>query len=246
MYATRTVLIALVLSVSTALPSRAGEATVAVASNFLETAERLAEIYEAETGHDLTLAHGSSGRLFAQIAHGAPFDLFLSADAERPAQLMADGRARDGRTYAIGRLAVLSRDPAPNLPGDLAGARIAIANADVAPYGAAAEEVLARWGIAPGAATILRGESVGQTVALFATGNADFAIVSTAQADAADAPWSFRVPADWHSAIVQDAVLLTRNGDNPAAMGFLDLLTSADGRALIAADGYDLPPGAGE
>ena len=89
----------------------AGEATVAVASNFLLTAEKIAAEFEAETGHDIVLANGSTGLLYAQITNGAPFDVFLSADEERPQRLKQDGLALETRPYAIGALAILSRAP---------------------------------------------------------------------------------------------------------------------------------------
>lgn len=241
MTALRALLNACLLWAFAVLPGQADEAVVAVSANFLTTAETLAEGFQEETGHEITLAHGSTGRLYAQIVHGAPFDLFLSADADRPRRLAEAGLAVDVRPYAVGRLALLSSRADPDLPGDLKGARIAIANARIAPYGAAAEEVLARWGIGPGEATVLRGDSVGQAVGLFATGNADFALVSVAQADASGAAHVTPVAETDHAPIVQDAALLRRGAENPAARAFLEYVTGAAARAVIAGDGYDLP-----
>lgn len=219
---------------------------MAVAANFLTTAEALAAGFSAETGHAITLAHGSSGRLYAQIVHGAPFDLFLSADRARPDRLIEAGLAAEVRSYATGRLVLLSRNPAPELPGDIVGARIAIANALIAPYGAAAEEVLAGWGITERNATILRGDSVGQAASLLATGNTGFALVSAAQAGDVDTAYLTPLPTTAHAPIVQDAVLLLRGAGNPVAQAFYDYLASPGARRTIQEAGYDLPPeGAG-
>ncbi len=91
--------------------SSAGEVTVAVASNFLSTAEKIAAAFTAETGHEVLLSNGSTGLLYVQIVNGAPYDIFLSADEERPARLLNEGRARDTRPYAIGAIALVSKFP---------------------------------------------------------------------------------------------------------------------------------------
>lgn len=227
---------------------RAAEVTVAVASNFLTTAEVIAESFEAETGHELRLAHGSTGRLYAQVLNGAPFDVFLAADQERPALLEADGLTLARKPYAIGRL-VLVAAPELGLAMDrlgegLQGRRIALAEPKVAPYGLAAEEVLISVGLPPDGdgARFLFGESVGQVANIFATGNAEAAFVAAAQLLVLDIPEAEALPLDGlHVPIVQDAVLLARAEANPAARAFYDYLSSEAATVLLQNSGYDAP-----
>lgn len=214
-------------------PVSADDAIVAVASNFLTTAERLEAAFEATSPHDLTLVHGSTGRLYAQVRSGAPFDLFLAADQERPARL--DDRAKRRATYAVGQLVLVSRD-AQDLSDALAGKRFAMADPAVAPYGAAARGALADLGVTE--ALAVYGDSVGQAASLFVTGNVQAAFLAASQVpDLPDAPHVFAVDvAD--GALAQDMVLLT---DNPAAAAFFDFLASDEGRAMIAEAGYEVP-----
>jgi len=240
--------------------ARAGEVHAAVATSFAATARALAEPFRAASGHALLVSNGSSGKLYAQIASGAPFEVFLSADAERPRRLEEAGHAVAGTrfAYALGRLVLWSADPARAVgpealrAGDFA--RLAIASPELAPYGAAARATLRRLGLWEALAPrLVRGEDVGQAYQFVATGNAELGFVALAQLAARDdqaggARWL--VPAELHPPIEQHAVLLARGRDDPAARAFLDFLRSPDARARIAAAGYDLPPdeaaGAGE
>ena len=132
------------------LPLRAEEALLAVAANFLRPAEVLAEAFEAASGHEISLASGSTGQHYAQIVHGAPYDLFLAADQERPALLAADGLAAEPVTYAVGQLAFVSSSFDPTLEWFKAVSEaelIAIANPALAPYGRAAKEALEAKGL---------------------------------------------------------------------------------------------------
>lgn len=223
-------------------PLWAGEVTVAVASNFLTTAEKLARAFHEDTGHMVTLTHGSTGALYAQIVAGAPYDVFLSADAQRPDQLWRDGLAFDKKTYAIGRLVLVSRAEVTQktAPEAFAGRRVALADPIVAPYGHAAVRAMEKLRVDTGTFTPLLVANVGQAAALFATGNADLAFVAAAQLERLDAPHA--LPLDGlHPPIRQDAVVLDRARENEAARAFWQFLSSKEARQVIEAAGYDLP-----
>lgn len=227
----------------------AGETVIAVAANFAPAARALAERFAAGGDAPLVLAFGSSGKLYAQVVNGAPYAAFLSADAERPGRLEAEGRTVAGSrfTYALGRLVLWSRDPA--LVDDRGEVlrrgefrRIAIANPRLAPYGAAAREVLrgkGAWEALQG--RVVRGESVGQALQFVRSGNAELGFVARAQlralgVEAGGSAWE--VPAALHAPIVQQAVLLD---DDPTARAFLAFVRGEQGRAVIASLGYGLP-----
>jgi len=235
--------------ITLALPVRAADATAAVAANFAAAMDRLVPAFEQTSGHRLTLVLGSSGKLAAQIQQGAPFDVFLSADVERPAALQGAGFAvPDTRfTYALGRLVLWSPDPQAFSDGAtyLAAGEfrhLAIANPALAPYGAAAQQTLQALGLWSALQPkVARAENIGQTYAMVAGGAAESGFVALAQL-AADAPGSrWPVPLALHAAIRQDALLLVHGRDNPAARAFLDYLGSPPARAVISALGYDLP-----
>lgn len=237
-----------------ALPLTAGHAAetalVAVAANFSDAMAQLEPAFEAESGHALTVTTGSTGKLYAQIVHGAPFDVLLAADRARPAKLEAEGHAVAGSrfTYAVGRLVLWSPDPARVAPGGIVALEegafraLAIANPDLAPYGQAARETLAALGLEDALRNrIVMGENVGQAFALVATGNAELGFVALsslrhARTNRAGSRWD--VPADLHAPIRQDAVLLVRARENPTARAFLKFLRSDAARATIARLGY--------
>ena len=224
----------------TALPLRAEEALVAVAANFFKPAEVLAEAYEVESGHKITLASGSTGQHYAQIIHGAPYDLFLSADEERPALLTEAGLAEAVTTYAVGRLAYFApvSDQERHWTNALMDADlIAIANPDLAPYGRAARDVLENLGIWDETRTV-QGQNVGQAFAMIASGNVKGGLVAASQVRGREASL---VPSELHAPIRQDAVLLTRAKGNLAAAGFLAYLASEPTLAVIESFGYDRP-----
>lgn len=232
-----------------AVPAHAGELHVAVATNFVKTARALAGDFTTASGHAVVVSEGSTGRLYAQIVNGAPFEVFLSADAERPLRLVAEGYAVEGTrfAYALGRLVLWSADPARvrdagALRGDFR--HLAIANPELAPYGAAARQTLERLGLwAALEPRLVRGEDVGQTQQFVATGNAELGFVALAQVvDAGGSRWE--VPADHHAPIEQEAVLLGPGRDDATARAFLAFLRSAAARARIEAAGYALPASA--
>ena len=231
--------------------ARAQEVVAAVAANFAAAMARLAPAFEQASGHQLTVVLGSSGKLAAQIQQGAPFDVLLSADAERPGVLEKSGFGVAGSrfTYAIGRLALWSPDPQAIGPDGAAHLRsgafryLAIANPAVAPYGVAAEQTLEQlglWGAVQD--KLVRGQDIGQVYAMVGTGAADAGLVALATVIAGPVPGShWRVPQDLHLLLKQDAILVTRARANPAAQAFLDYLKTPASRDVIQSLGYDLP-----
>lgn len=225
-------------------PVQAERLTVAVASNFLTTARDIVAAFEAETGHEVALVHGSTGKLFAQISAGAPFDLFLSADQDRAARVQDAGQGASAtRTYAEGRLALVHG--ARTAPGTLEeilrrpGLRIAIADPAVAPYGVAARDLLQELRAEDWDAGVVLGESVGQAFTFVATGNADAGLVALAQAMTFEGRlWVLEVDPARHSPILQDAVLLTRAADSTAAQAFWAFLFGPFAQQVIQSAGY--------
>lgn len=242
----------LLAGISGVTPVQAAEATIAVAANFASTADKLAKAFKAESGDKIVIASGSTGQLYAQIQQGAPFDLFLAADQARPELLHKDGTAAQPPfTYATGRLALWSTDPAA-IPEDGAAflelaeaARIAIANPKLAPYGMAAKESLTALGLwQTYEKRIVMGQNIAQAFQIVAAGGAPVGFVALSQL--LSAPENLRgshwtVPVDLHSQIRQDAVLLKRGAGNHAAEGFLAFLTSPTGCAIIRDAGYQPP-----
>lgn len=227
----------------------ADEVRVAAASNFRETLAALAAAFEAGSAHELVLIFGSSGKHYAQIVNGAPFDVFLSADAERPERLENAGLSLHGSrfTYALGRLALWSAQPALVDQGGAVLKRgdwhyLAIANPDLAPYGRAAVEVLHRAGAWEAARQrLVRGENVAQAFQFVDSGSAEMGFVAwpqlvTAQRSEEGSHWL--VPESMHRPIVQQAVLLS---DSQGARDFHAWLQSDEARQLIRAHGYGIP-----
>lgn len=231
----------------------AGQATVAVATNFLGPLRTLAADFEATTGHRLRISGGSTGKLYAQTVNGAPFDLLLAANAREPMRLEAEGRAVPGSrfSYARGMLALWSSNPDlvdQMLAGDTvellrAGnfRRLAIANPNTAPYGAAAVDALKAMGVYKQLrGKLTRGENIGQAYQFVATGNAELGVLASSQLLAAGIPdgrW-WPLPLDLYPDIDQQAVLLNHGADNPAALAFMAYLQTPATHARILAFGY--------
>ena len=235
-----------------ALDARADSALIAVASNFAPALETLRREFEGDVGCELGISSGSTGKLYAQIARGAPFDVLLAADQARPRLLEASGHAVQGSrfTYARGRLALWSRDPhwrvesGPEILRSAQFRHIAIANPSTAPYGVAAWQVLQALGLAnlleP---KLVKGENVAQALAFVASGSAEIGFVALSGALDQSLQGSFlEVPADLHAPIFQDAVLLAHGQKNPVAKHFLSYLQSPRAQQKIAAMGYDVHP----
>lgn len=233
-----------------AFAAQAGEVRVAVASNFAIAAKAIGDSFQEATGHRVVLSSGSTGKLYAQIVHGAPFDVFLAADEARPARLEDDRLAVRGSrfTYALGRLVLWSAEPdratdgprTLSAPGSL---RLAIANPALAPYGAAARETLTALGLWERYRDrAVRGENVSQAFQFVAGGAADVGFVADSVLIAAEAGGSrWTVPAELHDQIAQQAVLLLRARDHRPAVSFLAYLRGEAAAAVIERSGYDVP-----
>lgn len=243
----------LVVGATVLSTARADEATIAVAANFLAPLGALVAEFESATPHRITITSGSTGQLYAQITNGAPFDILLAADQERP-RLLAEAGTGDASsvfTYAVGRLALWSRDPDLVDEDTLAGLAgldfrwLAIAEPDVAPYGAAAKQTLENLGVwASLGPRIVKGQNIAQTFAMVETGNAELGLVALSQALAYEKPASYAVvPSSLHDPIRQDAILLRRAVENPAAVGFLDFIQTAPAREILDRYGYSTPAG---
>jgi molybdate transport system substrate-binding protein len=233
--------------------SSADQVRIAVAANFTEAVRLIVPAFETATGHIVVPSFGSTGKFYAQIANGAPFDLLLSADEDTPRRLIAAGLAVPGTrlTYASGRLALWSAAPgAVDARGDVLKrrdfARLAIANPKVAPYGAAAEAALKKLGVYGSVSPrLVQGENIAQTFQFVSTRNAQLGFVALAQVlalkDDKRGSW-WVVPSNLHPPIRQDAVLLHPGESKPAARAFLDFLKDPQVKRIITALGYGVTP----
>ncbi len=217
---------------------------VAVASNFAGPAGVILEKFEAETGIESVLSFGSSGKLYAQIVNGAPYDVFLSADQEKPAALFKQGLGDEPFTYAVGRLVLWSkRNDVDALELLKSGeyAFLAMANPDLAPYGKAAREALLQLGLTQNAhGKIVMGENISQAYQFVATGNAELGFVALSQIiaeEGAQGP-SWIVPAEFHAPILQDGIVLN---DSKFAKIFADFLLSQSHAGYFKDLGYEVP-----
>lgn len=219
---------------------------VAVASNFAALLEELAPEFERHSGHTLVMSAGATGNHYAQIVNGAPFDVFLAADAERPRLLEEAGRAVKGTsfTYAIGRLVLWSADPARV---DAEGAvlrsgdfeHLALANPQLAPYGAAAREVLAGMGLWDQLQRrLVQGDNIAQTLQFVQSGNAELGFIAQAQLAGLEGGSRWLVPDTLHAPIEQQGVLVR---DSAAARAFIAFLQEERATSRIRAAGYALP-----
>lgn len=232
--------------------SYAETVSVAVASNFSTAMQALAKDFEHQSGHNVVLTFGSSGKFYAQISHGAPYDVFLSADQQKPQRLAEEGLGIEASrfTYARGKLA-LWRKPSSVVVDPLTLLRsgnfnkLAFANPKLAPYGVAAQQVLTaleldqftrhQW---------VWGENVAQTFQFIHTGNADLGFVALSQLltrSDIEPTHYWAVPTTLYSPIKQDAILLTRASHNPAAIALTSFLREASTQNTIATFGYEIP-----
>ena len=228
--------------------AHAGQAHIAVASNFAAPMKKLAAQFEQATGHTLTLSSGATGKFYAQIKNGAPFDVLLAADDDTPARLMREGEAVQTQLYAIGRLALWS-ERAGFIDGNDAVLRqnrfqrLAIANPKLAPYGRAAMEVLAKLKLTDSVQDkLVTGENIAQTYQFVASGNAELGFVALSQVMqdgklTSGSVWV--VPSTLHSPIRQDAALLKRGETNAAARALLDYLKTPAAQTTIRSFGYE-------
>jgi len=226
-------------------PALAAEATVAVAANFTEPAREIGTAFEKATGHKVTFTFGASGAFATQIANGAPFEVFLSADADRPEAIEKNGQGVAGSrfTYATGRLVLYSIRPAiAASPIALANGRygkLSIADPRTAPYGQAAVETLTRLKLYDAARPkIVQGTSITQAYQFVASGAADLGFVALSQVIAVPGGSRWIVPDKYHAPIAQQAILLRTGQGNPAAVAFLKFLKGAQATAIIKRFGY--------
>ncbi len=225
----------------------AGTARIAVAANFTDAMQKLAPAFEQDTGYQLKISYGSTGKLYSQIVHGAPFDIFMAADADRPARAEREGHAVSGSrwTYARGQLVLWSASPGLFEDGaeylkSASISRVAIANPKTAPYGMAAQQTMQQLGVwARLERSVIRGDSISQTFQFVATGNASVGFVSASQLHAWPRQGSYwPVPSHLHQPIDQQVVLLNKGANNPAANAFIEFLRSTKTQTLLSTLGY--------
>ena len=230
-----------------AAPAGAGQTRVAVAANFAEPAREIAALFKEKTGHEAILITGASGAFYSQITHGAPLEVFLSADEERARLAVDNGFAvPDSRfTYAIGKLVLWSRVVDVTKGDEVlkAGAftRLSIADPSAAPYGAAAVETMKALGVWEALqAKLVQGSSVAQAFQFVDTRNAELGFVALAQLYGVNEGTRWLVPETLHAPIRQDAVLLKMGADSEASKAFLAFLKTPEARAVIHRFGYAL------
>jgi molybdate transport system substrate-binding protein len=245
----KSLVIALLLGSTSAF---ANEVKVAVAANFYSVLQKLAVPFEAETGHQLKISSGPTGKLKAQIANGAPFDVFLAADVKSPAALEKEGLIKPGSrfTYSFGRLALwspsaLDAQDARKQLESVDFRYLAIANPKAAPYGVAAVSVLEKLGLyqAYQRGHLVMGENIGQTYQFVATGNAQagmvaYSYVKDAKHKGTGAYWL--IPADWHAPLEQQAVITQKGAKNAGAQALMAYLRSPAAKQLIETYGYSV------
>jgi len=235
-----------------AAPASAEQLTIAVASNFTRPAHVLAQKFESTSGYPVRVTTASTGKLYAQIVNGAPFDILFAADAARPLLLEESEFGVKGTrfTYAIGRLVLWSADSAMGESNckealvDLGKHRLAIANPLTAPYGMAAKEYLQATGlwnkVEP---QLVYGENIAQTLHFVVSGGAGFGLIARSQAmdkRLPDAACNWLVPEDMHAPIEQQAILLHRAESNKTAADFLAFVASPVGRQVVEEHGYSV------
>lgn len=229
-------------------PLQAGEVRLAVAANFIDAAREIASLFEEDCGHTTLISYGSTGKLYAQIQHGAPFHVFLSADKERAVKAEQESLAVAGShfVYALGRLVLWSRSSDRFKDGEQflkqgELAHLAMANPKTAPYGLAARQTMQHLELHQRLTPrLVQGDSIAQTFQFVATGNADAGFVALAQIKGweGESGTLWEIPDEYHAPIEQAAVLLNKGSDNPAAVDFFEFLRSDTAREVIERYGY--------
>ena len=229
---------------------RADEVHVAVAANFTAPMQQIAALFERDTGHKAVLAFGATGKFYAQITNGAPFEVFLAADDETPARLEKEGHGIAGSrfTYAIGKLVLWSPDPKRvDAKGEVLKKadfrHLALANPKTAPYGAAAVETMNALSVLPALQSrFVLGENIAQTHQFITSGNAELGFVALSQTykDGKISGSYWIVPEALHRPILQDAIILARGKDRPATTALMAYLKGERAKAVILNFGYAL------
>ena len=230
-------------------PAFAADTQVAVAANFTEPAREIAGLFRTATGHTATLTFGSSGQIYTQLSRGAPYEVFLSADPDRPSRAEQDGLGvpRSRFTYAIGRIVLFSKTPGlVDANGQVLTTgnfqHIAIADPAAAPYGAAAVQTMRKMGVYNKLKSkIVMGTSITQTYQFVDTGSAELGFVALSQVINLTGGSRWVVPATNHAPIHPQAILLHTSQANPAAKAFLDFLKTPAAIAVIRRYGYEAP-----
>ena len=224
---------------------------VAVAANFTAPMKVLAADFEKDTGHRVVAAYGATGQLYAQIHNGAPFEVFLAADDSTPAKLEKEGQGVPGSrfTYAIGALALWSAktgyvDDQGLVLRNNQFQHLAVANPKTAPYGLAALQTLVKLGLNQAVAKkLVEGQNIAQTQQFVASGNAELGFVALSQIyqdGKITSGSAWLVPAEMHDPIRQDALILSKGKDNPAAKALVEYLQGDKAAEVIRAYGYQL------
>ena len=238
-------------------PLFSAEVSIAVASNFTHVSREIAKAFEQETGHKTKISYGSTGKLYAQIANGAPFEVYLSADSKRPIKAEKEGLAvaNSRFVYAKGKLVLWT--PKENLFKEGMGEqwfkkthfkRIAIGNPKTVPYGLAAQQVIKHIGNWKKIQKkLVRGDSIAQTFQFVSTANVAAGFVAESQVQAwhekqSSAGTLWRIPTNYYQAIKQSAVLLKKGETKPAAKEYLNFLKSKKAQKIIKDFGYDVEP----
>jgi molybdate transport system substrate-binding protein len=227
--------------------SFAAQTNVAVAANFTDAAKEIAELFKQKTGHEAVLSFGSSGQFYTQITQDAPFQVFLSADSERPKKLEEDGLGIAGSrfTYAVGKLVLWSKTPGL-IKGEetlkaASFAKISICNPAAAPYGAAAVQAMKALNLYDGLQPkLVEGANITQAFQFVQTGNAEVGFIALSQLTGNSEGSRWLVPQNLYSPIRQDVVLLKKGADNEAAKGFIAFLKGPEARAIIEKYGYEV------
>jgi len=241
----------LVALMGVATQVQADEVTVAVAANFTAPMQKIALAFEQDSGHKIVAAYGSTGKFYAQIKNGAPFDVMLTADDETPIKLVAESAAVAGTqfTYAIGKLVLWSAKPAlVDGAGEVlkkgAFDHIALANPQLAPYGAAAVQTMKALGVWETLQPkVVTAESIAQSYQFISSGNALLGFVALSQVlkDGKIEGSVWLVPAKLYRPIRQDAVILEKGRGKPAALALMKFLKGAKAKVIIKSFGYELP-----
>ena len=244
--------IAVVLSVSLiGISAYADDVSVAVAANFTAPMQKIAVDFEKETGHKVAASFGATGKFYAQIKNGAPFEVLLSADDETPTKLVNEKAAVAGSqfTYAVGKLVLWSANATlVDATGEVLKkgnfAHLSVASPKLAPYGAAAVEVMKGLGVYDALLPkVVQGENISQAYQFVSTGNAELGFVALSQVlkDGKIEGSSWVVPASLHQPIRQDAVILDSGKGKPAAVAFLNFLKGEKAKEVIKSFGYSVP-----
>lgn len=241
-------LLTIVLYIFISGPACADKARIAVAANFIKTVKQLKTDFEKHSSHSLLLSSGSSGKLYAQIINGAPFDIFLSADIDRPEKLEKTEFAlpKTRFTYALGKLILWTgnqklKQTDHTILKSKSIKRLAIANPKTAPYGVAALEVINTMKVGKLLEKkLVYGENITQTYQFIATGAAQAGFISSSQLSSTKTANIWIVPEDMYAPIRQQAILLKKSQNNPAARAFYTYLKSPAARTIIQQNGYGL------